>query len=53
MAKKIDVLTVAKIAGTVLTVGGTLLSAWTGKKDQDKTLAKLVDEALKTKTGEQ
>lgn len=36
---KIDKVMIVKIAGMAMTVGGMLASNWSGKKEQDKTLA--------------
>ena len=36
----IDKVLVVKIAGMVMTVGGMIASNWSGKKEQEKTLAK-------------
>ena len=44
--KKIGLLQVAKVGGIVLSVGATLLTAWVSGKENEKTLAKLVDEKL-------
>lgn len=52
MKIKVDKVVAAKIVGTVLTIGGMLVSNWTGKKEQDKTLEKLVNEKLKSNMGE-
>lgn len=43
---KIDKVTVVKALGMVMTIGGMLASSWTGKKEQDQTIKKLVDEKL-------
>lgn len=40
---------VSKIAGFALTGVGTLLTAYAGKKENDKVLEKLVEEKLKNK----
>lgn len=50
--KKETVVTVVKIAGFGLSIAGTLLSNWSGKKETDAALAKLVDEKLSNKMGE-
>lgn len=49
MNKKIDKVTVIKVLGMVMTVGGMIASNWTGKKEQDQTLEKLVNEKLQNK----
>ena len=48
---KIDInkVTVIKVLGMAMTIGGMLASSWTGKKEQDQTIAKLVDEKLSSK----
>lgn len=38
-----------KILGMALTIGGTVASNWSGKKEQDEMLKKLVKEELKKK----
>ena len=43
---KIDKVMVVKVLGMAMTIGGMLASSWTGKKEQDQTIAKLVDEKL-------
>ena len=43
---------IVKVAGMLLTVGGMVASSWSGKKDQDATLKKLVKEELQNKMGE-
>ena len=35
----IDKVLIVKVAGVVMTVGGMLASNWSGKKEQEKTLA--------------
>lgn len=47
--KKIDKVTIVKILGLALTVGGTIATAWAGDKDTSKTLEKLVDERFQEK----
>ena len=47
MDKKIDKVVVVKALGMLMTIGGMLAANWTGKKEQDETLAKLVNEKLK------
>lgn len=49
MNKKIDKVAVIKVLGMVMTVGGMIASNWTGKKEQDQTLEKLVNEKLQNK----
>lgn len=49
MNKKIDKVAVIKVLGVVMTVGGMIASNWTGKKEQDQTLEKLVNEKLQNK----
>lgn len=44
---KIDVVKVIKIAGLVMSMGGTIANSWAGKKENDKVLEKLVNERLK------
>ena len=43
---KIDKVTVVKVLGMAMTIGGMFASSWTGKKEQDQTIKKLVDEKL-------
>ena len=43
---KIDKVTIVKVLGMAMTIGGMLASSWTGKKEQDQTIKKLVDEKL-------
>jgi hypothetical protein len=40
---------IAKVGGLVCTGVGALLTAYAGKKENDKTLKKLVEETLKNK----
>lgn len=47
--KKIDMVNVARIGGLLLTIGGTIIGSWVGKKETESTLQKLVDERLKEK----
>lgn len=47
MKLKIDKVLVVKALGMAMTVGGMIASNWTGKKETDKTLEKLVNEKLK------
>lgn len=44
--KKIDKVQVVRIAGLAASVVGMIASTWVGKKDNDQTLKKLVDERL-------
>lgn len=44
---KIDKVTIVKGLGMLMTIGGMIASNWSGKKDQDRVLEKLVDEKLK------
>ena len=44
--KKFDMVNVAKIGGLLLTIGGTIVASWVGKKETESTLQKLVDERL-------
>lgn len=37
---------IAKIGGLVLSVAGTVVAGWAGRKENDKTLEKLVNEKL-------
>ena len=46
MAKDINKVAIVKVLGMCMTIGGMLASSWTGKKEQDQTIAKLVDEKL-------
>lgn len=43
---KIDKVTVVKALGMIMTIGGMIASNWTGKKEQDQALEKLVNEKL-------
>lgn len=43
---KINIVKVANVAGMVLGIAGTLVSAWAGKKTMDETVANKVAEAL-------
>lgn len=47
--KKIDKVVIIKALGMAMTVGGMIASNWTGKKEQDQTLEKLVNEKLQNK----
>lgn len=44
---KVDKVFVVKVLGMLMTVGGMVASNWTGKKDQDETLEKLIEEKLR------
>lgn len=43
---KIDPLKIAKIGGMVLSISSMLLTTWVSAKENEKTLAKLVDQKL-------
>ena len=43
----VDKVLVVKALGMVMTVGGMIAANWSGKKEQDQTLAKLVDEKIR------
>lgn len=47
MTLKIDVVKLAKIAGMILTVAGTVVTGWVGTKENEKTLEKLVEDHFK------
>ena len=47
MDKKIDKVVVVKALGMLMTIGGMIAANWSGEKEQDETLAKLVNEKLK------
>lgn len=49
MKVNIDKVTIVKGLGLLLTVGGMIATSWTGKKETDKTLEKLVEEKLQNK----
>lgn len=49
MKPKIDAVTIIKVLGMALTIGGTIASGWAGKKENDKTLEKLVNDRLADK----
>ena len=49
MLKNIDVVKVVKIAGTAMTVVGTLMSGWAGNKETTQTIKHMVEEQLKNK----
>lgn len=44
--KHVNVVKIAKIGGMVLSVGGMLVSSWVSGKEQEQTLAKLVEKRL-------
>lgn len=46
MKNKINIVKIAKIGGMALSVGGMLISSWVGSKEQEQTLAKLVEKRL-------
>jgi hypothetical protein len=43
---KINAVKLAAILGTVLSVGGTLLTGWAGEKKTQATIAKMVEDKL-------
>lgn len=45
-------MTVLKVAASALSIGGTVLSGYLGKKEQESTIQKIVDETIKNKMGE-
>lgn len=45
----IDVVRAAKIAGTVMSVAGMLVSSWAGGKENTKTLENLVNQHFANK----
>lgn len=47
MDKKVDLIKVAGVAGTLLSVGATLLSSWHNEKNTEQLIEKKVQEALK------
>lgn len=47
--KKPDIVSILKVAGLVLTIGGTIVSTIAGSKETEKTLEKLVTERLVSK----
>lgn len=49
MNKKIDKVMAVKALGMLMTIGGMIAANWSGKKEQDETLAKLVSEKLQDK----
>ena len=46
---KFDKVLAVKVLGMAMTVGGMIASSWTGKKEQDKALEKIVSEKLQSK----
>lgn len=42
----VDKVLVVKALGMVMTVGGMIAANWSGKKEQDQTLEKIVTEKL-------
>lgn len=44
--KKFDMVKIARFGGFILSIGGMLISSWVGKKENEETLKKLVDERL-------
>lgn len=44
-------MTVVKVAASVLSIGATAFSGWVGKKDQESTIRKIVDEQIQKKIG--
>ena len=44
---KVDVVKIAKIGGTLLSIGGMVIASWVGTKENEKTLQKLVEEHVK------
>ena len=48
--KKIDIVKVVNIVGTVLGIASTLLSGWAGQKATKDTIAEQVAEALANQT---
>ena len=49
MNAKIDKVVVVKVLGMLMTVGGMVAANWSGKKETDKTLEKLVAEKYDSK----
>lgn len=47
--KKPDIVSVLKVAGVLLAIGGTIVSTIAGTKETEKTLEKLVTERLASK----
>jgi hypothetical protein len=50
---KINLVKVANITGVALSIGATLLGAWSGQKSTEETIAKKVAEALANQAKEQ
>lgn len=46
MNKKIDIIKIAKIGGTILSVCGMLVTSWVSSKENEKVLEKLIEERL-------
>lgn len=44
---KIDKVTMVKLLGMAMTIGGMIASNWSGEKKQDQVLEKLVNDKLK------
>lgn len=44
MKNKVDVVTIVKVLGLVLTIGGTIVSNWAGEKENERILEKFVKE---------
>lgn len=42
--KKIDTISIVKLLGLVLTIGGTIASNWAGGKENERNLEKFVKE---------
>lgn len=47
-----NIVTVAKIAGTIMGIAGGLLTSWAGDKTAKETIAKQVAEAVANQTKE-
>lgn len=47
--KKLDMVKVITVVGTVMSLAGTLCSSWASDKKLEETVQKQVDEALKSK----
>lgn len=45
---KVDKVFVVKTIGMILTIGGMFAANWSGKKETEQTLSKLVDEKIPT-----
>lgn len=43
---KIDKVMIVKALGMAMTVGGMIATNWTGKKEQDQTIEKVITEKL-------